>query len=337
MFTECSSTIYAGAFGLAFSRRESFVSDTVLILKDVKCTGCSSGFGGCVNVFFNASTSNTSIIISQSTFTYNSAMRYGGAILIEIDATVSWLLSQSVSIENCTFRQNSATKVNGGAVSFFLGTNSIEGEISMKNCEFSGNRAGGSGGSVMIEYPGFAAREKIAIVSSVFENSSSTTTGGAVMISSFNTLLESSVLFDNVSVVNATSIDIAGIGILALENLTQVEVEIRNTRFIRLSADHSFLKVYTKNATANTVRLSRIEFIDCTEGVNGARVVMSAFLLSTSASFQNNYLTPVNIDYGANRRNIFVQLKGFMLNCSSGYVASSDGLECEGQSLCLKL
>jgi hypothetical protein len=139
-----------------------------------------------------------------------------------------------------------------------------------------------------------------------------------------------------VSVVDATSIDIAGIGILALENLTQVEVEIRNTRFIRLSADHSFLKVYSKNATANTLRLSHIEFIDCTEGVNGARVVISAFLLSTSASFQNNYVTPVNINYEANRRNIFVQLKGFMLNCSSGYVGSSDGLECEGRLLCLK-
>lgn len=99
-------------------------------------TYATYGSGGVINV---EGTHTGAITIDKCIFNGNSAIQHGGALYIDIDASV-------VNITNSLFYENSAGD-DGGAILFYSGTTVT---YNLVNCTFADNSATDDGGAVML-------------------------------------------------------------------------------------------------------------------------------------------------------------------------------------------
>lgn len=113
----------------------------IAAIADSTFTGNSSGVGGAIDIDSN-STFLVIVSIDRCTFNNNSATFFGGAIAVDGLNTGS-----SVTIKNDTFTGNSATGSIAKGAAIYIGV----GPVTIANCTIAGNTAAASGGAVYIE------------------------------------------------------------------------------------------------------------------------------------------------------------------------------------------
>lgn len=121
----------------------------------------SSGYGGAISLWSN-NVFQTSVSISGVTFYNNSAVLYGGAMLLNLPSQVD------VELSNVSFESNSAP--NGGAILVNSGTLKFSGSNT-----FTGNKAtNGGGGAVYLN------KGEAEFSGTTFSGNSATSSGGAI-------------------------------------------------------------------------------------------------------------------------------------------------------------
>jgi len=161
----------------------------------VRINNCSFSLNSAINGLGGSLYSGGEVIVIDSDFS-NSEAKKGGAIFS----------ARKMSIENCTFNDNTATE-EGGAVSLSSNTSTYYSPFLVTNSTFDNNSAD-FGGAIYTYF--YNTEVDLIIDQSTFDNNHSVWSGGAILASSY--WYKSSIDINNSQITNNTS-DNAGAGI----------------------------------------------------------------------------------------------------------------------------
>lgn len=160
--SNCHDNYYGGGAIYSNARYKGLnINITGGRIENCSADNTSSGYGGAISLWSN-NVFQTSVSISGVTFYNNSAVLYGGAMLLNLPSQVD------VELSNVSFESNSAP--NGGAILVNSGTLKFSGSNT-----FTGNKAtNGGGGAVYLN------KGEAEFSGTTFSGNSATSSGGAI-------------------------------------------------------------------------------------------------------------------------------------------------------------
>lgn len=219
----CHGNIYGG--GAIFSNAGSQglnIKITGGRIENCSADNARTGYGGAISLWSN-NVFQTSVSISGVTFYNNSAVLYGGAMLLNLPSQVDVELS-NVSFESNSAPNGGAIFVNSGTLEFsgsntFTGNKATNGEggaVYLNNGEaefsgttFSGNSATSSGGAIYR-----TPNAKLSFYGSNTVTDNSAASGGGLAVSSSGSFMPSDVsIYDNSASVQGDDIYVTGSGL----------------------------------------------------------------------------------------------------------------------------
>jgi len=146
-----------------------------------------SSFGG--GLYFLSISENCSLLLHNSTFFGNSVFNMGngygqggGGVIV---GTAAGAKNTTVSIDSCSFLNNSSTG-GGGGVNLSLFTGGEDFHCSISNSYFDGNTAAVNGGAVVFHGVQSNVNDmELVITNSVFSNNNAANQGAAVSVPAF--------------------------------------------------------------------------------------------------------------------------------------------------------
>lgn len=190
-------------------------------IENCSADNARTGYGGAISLWSN-NVYQTSVSISGVTFYNNSAVLYGGAMLLNLPSQVDVELS-NVSFESNSAQNGGAIFVNSGTLEFsgsntFTGNKATNGEggaVYLNNGEaefsgttFSGNSATSSGGAIYR-----TPNAKLSFYGSNTVTSNSAASGGGLAVNTSNGYFPSNVsIYDNSASVQGDDIYVTGSG-----------------------------------------------------------------------------------------------------------------------------
>lgn len=191
-------------------------------IENCSADNARTGYGGAISLWSN-NVFQTSVSISGVTFYNNSAVLYGGAMLLNLPSQVDVELS-NVSFESNSAPNGGAIFVNSGTLEFsgsntFTGNKATNGEggaVYLNNGEaefsgttFSGNSATSSGGAIYR-----TPNAKLSFYGSNTVTDNSAASGGGLAVSSSGSFMPSDVsIYDNSASVQGDDIYVTGSGL----------------------------------------------------------------------------------------------------------------------------
>lgn len=190
-------------------------------IENCSADNARTGYGGAISLWSN-NVFQTSVSISGVTFYNNSAVLYGGAMLLNLPSQVDVELS-NVSFESNSAPNGGAIFVNSGTLKFsgsntFTGNKATNGEggaVYLNNGEaefsgttFSGNSATSSGGAIYR-----TPNAKLSFYGSNTVTDNSAASGGGLAVSSSGVFIPNNVsIYDNSASVQGDDIYVTGSG-----------------------------------------------------------------------------------------------------------------------------
>ena len=221
--SNCHDNYYGGGAIYSNARYKGLnINITGGRIENCSADNARTGYGGAISLWSN-NVFQTSVSISGVTFYNNSAVLYGGAMLLNLPSQVD------VELSNVSFDSNSAPNggaifVNSGTLEFsgsntFTGNKATNGEggaVYLNNGEaefsgttFSGNSATSSGGAIYR-----TPNAKLSFYGSNTVTDNSAASGGGLAVSSSGSFMPSDVsIYDNSASVQGDDIYVTGSGL----------------------------------------------------------------------------------------------------------------------------
>ena len=232
------------------------ITDTSFINNQITSTSNSStdasgnsDAGGAAIAFVNhLNDDGNTLTVSDTTFTNNQALGFGGAILIRGAKTTS--ISQSTFTNNTanTFTNNAITQAYGGAIALDRQTN-----ISIDDSTFTGNTAQRSGGAIYVG--NINADGALNITSSNLINNTATEDGAAIYVDSTQNFTT------NISQTSLNTNNATGNGGALYVNEKRLTLTIENTTISANTANQG-AGIYFEDAVIDGSKISYSSIID---------------------------------------------------------------------------
>jgi hypothetical protein len=249
-----------GAIRFLYYGEDNTSLDSITISDCVFQGNTAGGVGGGIT-FWNGQGTDNYLEISNSTFTENSSVTFGGGIHFSTYGGDH----MEVNITECAFENNSST--DGGGVVFFT-TNGEYNDFNVTSCDFTGNQAtdmntgetpDGGGIYVNFQAPGDILQFNTVTVEdcNLLGNSAQQRGGGILVFDNIGN--DNSVAINNCQISGNTSGE--GGGGLFLGNFggTDFEVHISESDFTNNSSNHGGASYYFSNNGDN----NNLLFSDC--------------------------------------------------------------------------